>query len=119
MGCIKCGRDTQGDQLFCLDCQEEMLKYPVKPNTYVRIPERRNPSGFRRVPKRRTVNAEEQIRLLKRKVRDLTIGMILCLLIMAGLLYFFLPHIVETHYKPGQNYSVVTATTAATEPTAN
>ena len=115
MGCIKCGRDVQGDTLFCQSCQAEMEKYPVKPNTYVRLPERREPSVFRRVVKRRTVNVDEQIRVLKHRVRDLSIGLVLCLILLAGLMYYITTQVMEPKYKPGQNYSVIGASGTSRE----
>ena len=34
MNCMKCGRETQNEQVFCQDCLQEMEKYIVgKPQT--------------------------------------------------------------------------------------
>ncbi len=112
MNCIKCGRETQAEQAFCLDCQLEMEKYPVKPGTYVKLPERREQPGYRRSMKRRTVNTDEQIRVLKHRVRHLTIGLLLCMVIIAGMLYYISSQLMQAHHKPGQNYSVIPATEA-------
>ncbi len=117
VNCIKCGRETRGEQSFCEDCVLEMEKYPVKPNTYVKLPERRVPPSYRRSIKRRTVNSEEQIRVLKHKVRRLTMGLLLCLVLMAGMMYYIVTHVMQNHYKPGQNYTVIT-TTEETQSTA-
>ena len=40
MQCLRCGRETDGDQVFCFLCESVMVKHPVKPNTVVTIPER-------------------------------------------------------------------------------
>ncbi len=107
MNCIKCGRETQNEQIFCFDCLAEMEKYPVKPGTAVKLPERREPSVFRRNLKRRTVNTDEQIRILKHKVRQLTIVLVLCLTVIAGMLYYIISDTSSAKRKPGQNYNVI------------
>lgn len=38
MSCLRCGRDTEENQVFCRLCLKEMEKYPVKPGTAVQIP---------------------------------------------------------------------------------
>ena len=40
MQCLRCGRETEGDHVFCFLCETVMMKHPVKPNTVVTIPER-------------------------------------------------------------------------------
>ena len=120
MNCMKCGRETTGEQVFCDVCLATMAKYPVKPGIAVKLPQRRDPSAHRRNAKRRTINPEEQIRTLKKRVRTLTLLLILCLAAIAFLLKPALAHMLEGHYKPGQNYSVIedptTETTSETTP---
>ena len=41
MGCMKCGRDVQEGQIFCVSCLETMEKYPVKINAPVNLPSRK------------------------------------------------------------------------------
>ena len=117
MNCLKCGRETVSEQVFCEDCLAEMEKYPVKPGTAVKLPERREPSAFRRTVKRRTVPLEEQVKILKSRLYRLLI----VLLLSFGVIFLMIPsvveHLMEDHYKPGQNYNVVVATTSPTETT--
>ena len=40
MQCLRCGRETENEQVFCFTCEALMAKHPVKPNTVVTIPER-------------------------------------------------------------------------------
>ena len=40
MGCMKCGRDVDPDQVFCDQCREVMARYPVKPGIVVQLPHR-------------------------------------------------------------------------------
>lgn len=117
MNCLKCGRETGGEQVFCEDCLLEMAKYPVKPGTAVKLPERREPAPFRRALKRRTVSPEEQVKILRKRNRHLILALLISLITIALLIYPALCHLVEDHYKPGQNYSVVTTATESTIPT--
>ena len=67
MYCLRCGRETEEEQAFCLECQKEMAKYPVDPNAVVQLPPRKQAAPKK--PVKRRVTPEEQIRLLKRRVR--------------------------------------------------
>ena len=40
MQCLRCGRETEDERVFCFLCESIMVKQPVKPNTVVTIPER-------------------------------------------------------------------------------
>lgn len=110
MNCMKCGRETDSEQIFCESCLLQMEKYPVKPGTAVKLPERRETTAFRRAPKRRTVNLEEQVKVLKRRVLRLTVILILAVALILLMAPLTIQHLLEDRYKPGQNYSVVTET---------
>lgn len=117
MNCLKCGRETVSEQVFCEDCLRGMEKYPVKPGTAVKLPERREPSSFRRTVKRRTVPLEEQVRILKDRVFRLFIVLLLSFGIILMMIPSVVEHLMENRHKLGQNYSVVVSTTAPTETT--
>lgn len=40
MTCLRCGRKTDENQIFCQECLEVMEKQPVKPDTPIQIPNR-------------------------------------------------------------------------------
>ena len=40
MQCLRCGRETENEQVFCFACEALMAKHPVKPNTVITLPER-------------------------------------------------------------------------------
>ena len=115
MNCLKCGRETVSEQVFCEDCLLLMEKYPVKPDTAVKLRERREVSAFRRPKKRRTVNAEEQVKILKGQLFRLTIVLMISFAVILLMIPPTLAHIMEDHHKVGQNYSVIVSTTAADE----
>ena len=107
MNCLKCGRETAAEQIFCQDCLLEMEKYPVKPGTVVQLPHRRETPVLRR-SKRRILSSEEHIRQLQKRVRILAAMLFLCVLLIVALLIPALEHLTEVHYLPGQNYSSMT-----------
>jgi len=69
MFCMKCGRETAADQVFCDGCLQVMKQYPVKPGTAVQLPKRveaKQPS-----PRKKLLSSKEQLRLLRRKNKRL------------------------------------------------
>ena len=117
MGCMKCGRDTLEDQVFCETCREDMKKHPIKPNIVVQLPQRKPASGIKRPApaRRRPLTHEEQIRKLRGRNRGLVALWLITLALLIAMaypavMYFF----GETIVLPGQNYtSVVTTETEA------
>lgn len=109
---MKCGRETVSEQVFCPDCLAEMEKYPVRPGTVVQLPSRKAPSVLKKQPsKKRTVPLDEQVRILKRNCRKLTILLVLVTILAVLLSVPAVKHLCEDHYKIGQNYTTVTPTT--------
>lgn len=117
MACLKCGRDTEAGQVFCETCLEIMEYYPVKPGTTVQLPKRPlNPP--RKAVKRRAPSPEDQIRVLKQRVRILAVCLLVALLIAGLLAVPAYEHLFVQHFRPGQNYStVVSPTTTVTSTT--
>ena len=107
MGCLKCGRDTISDQVFCVDCQVEMQKYPVLPGTQLILPERKAVSPVKKQPKKRTIPPEEQVRILKKRCRKLMILLLIVTAIAAALAVPAVKHLTEDNHKIGQNYTTV------------
>lgn len=115
MACMKCGRETSADQIFCQDCLLDMERYPVKPGTAVLLPIHRESSVTRKAPKRRAPSAEDQVKWLKKRVRLLTILLLLCVLLIVCLAFPAAQHLMEDRVRPGQNYSSIVTTTAPAE----
>ena len=112
MNCMKCGRETRGEDVFCQDCLTEMKKYPVDPGTVVLLPRRKDPSA-KKALKRHTPPPEELIDILR---RQRAILLFLLLVSLAAILTMFEPtmhYIRDEHYEIGQNYSTVTPNTPA------
>ena len=112
MGCMKCGRDISSGQVFCDGCLEEMEKYPVKPGTVVRLPQRKSvPAAKKSNSRRRTqISPEEQVKNLKRILRNMVALVIILSLLLGAAGYFAVIHLLECDIVrlPGQNYSSVT-----------
>ena len=110
MNCMKCGRETTDEQIFCDLCLEEMEKYPVRPGTVILLPRRREDAARKAVVRKKAPpSPEEQVKVLKKQTRRLaaTILVLLALLGVTG--YFAVVHLLEseTVFLPGQNYSTI------------
>ena len=103
MYCLKCGRETDEEQAFCLDCQKEMAKYPVDPNAVVTIPVRKQAPP--RKPVKRKTPPEDQIRELKRRVRLYACLFAVALVAAICLSIPFIRDIGKEKFQIGQNYS--------------
>ena len=113
MLCMKCGREIEEGQVFCLECQRVMAKYPVKPGTVVQLPNRRETVAVRKTfTRRKTLSPEEQIRRLKRTLRLVVALWLITLLLFCVALIPAISYITgQEHFLPGQNYSVIETTT--------
>jgi len=110
MNCMKCGRETADDQVFCELCLKEMESSPVKPGTVVLIPSRQE-EEIRKNPHRRKPlpTPSEQIIRLKKKLLWTRIALAL-LLLLCGLLCFAVGRVAiewDAGNIMGQNYSTV------------
>lgn len=110
MSCLKCGRNTQANEVFCNSCLQEMEKYPVRPDIEVKLPERKAISSQKKQTKKRSVAPEEQIKVLKKRCRTLFLLLIFFILLATALAFPAVEHLMEDNFKIGQNYSTVTGT---------
>ena len=113
MNCMRCGRETVDNDVFCSECLADMDKYPVRPGTMVHLPHRREEPVVKKAHGRRkpVLSPEEQVKRLKLHIRRQRIVLLIStlLLVIAG--YFTVVHILEQDidFLPGQNYSSVTS----------
>ena len=113
MGCMKCGRDISENQVFCDSCLEVMARYPVKPETAVQLPHRKDPSVPKKAHTRRRQppTPEEQIRVLKKRVRRWLLLWLVTLILFIAALHPALKYLLgDTIRLPGQNYSTFSDT---------
>lgn len=111
MYCMKCGRETKENHVFCSDCLESMAAYPVKPGTPVLLPNRPASTVARKSASRRKgPTAEERLAKLRRTVWWLALSMILviaALFVTASILVHML-RAQDAKNVIGQNYSTLT-----------
>ena len=115
MNCLRCGRETTDQQVFCDQCLKRMESDPVKPGTPVYIPVRKaapEPKKSRRHPKHART-PEEQLSALHRAVRRLWITV--CVLVLLLGLSIASIQYLWTHKPPkfniGQNFQTAEETT--------
>lgn len=114
MHCLKCGRETDEGQVFCQECLLDMGKHPVDPNEVVLLPQRPAAPAAKKPARRRTITPEERIIHLKRRIRLLTVLLLLVTLAASALAYPTIQYFRRYRLRPGQNYtSIVTATAPA------
>lgn len=107
MRCMKCGRETEENQVFCKGCLADMERSPVKAGTPVMIPKR--PERQRSVPVKKE-NPEELLAKLNKKLRTLRIAVIVlfvALCLSVGLLFYHFYTTDHSGFGIGQNYSTL------------
>lgn len=110
MACLKCGRKTNSEQVFCDGCLQIMDEHPVKAGTPVLLPNPKNTGAAKKAAHRkRTLSPEEQIVHLRKALRR----MYLCvavLIVVLGMATALLVHEVLENAAPtiGQNYTIDT-----------
>ena len=110
MNCMKCGRETDAENVFCQSCLLEMEKYPVQPGTVVLLPRRREAAVIKKPQKRHIPTAEEQIKHLRKWLMILTL---LLAAAVTAIVWMFNPtmhYVMDQHFEIGQNYSTVIPT---------
>lgn len=109
MACLKCGKKTKDEQVFCPACMTVMEAHPVKKDVHLQLPNRKERALPKRTGhKRRALSPEEQLSLLKkRQTRLIAVIVLLALLLSAavGLLIFTLTAPEDLELEWGINYS--------------
>ena len=116
MNCMKCGRETGSDAVFCADCLDHMERHPVPPNTLVYVPTEKDrvSSVKKNVSLRPVPSSEDQIRKLNRKLHAMSLLFALAL----GATIFFAILSLDTLRQLnvtsliGKNYTAVVSTGA-------
>ena len=117
MNCMKCGRETGPDAAFCDACLEEMATRPVNPAAVVLLPEQVKYTPKKASPKKPQLTADELITVLRRKVRNLRILVLILILLLGGVATIARIALTELDFQRllGQNYSTIQQTEAPAE----
>ena len=118
MNCMKCGRETQEENVFCQSCLLVMDRYPIQPGTVVLLPRHRETSVNKKNIKKRTLSAEEKNYKLRKIVKVLSILLTIAVIAIVLMIKPTFHYVMEDHFEIGQNYSSViqSETTAAKSP---
>lgn len=109
MACLKCGRETIDNQVFCDRCLETMATQPVKPDAAVYLPHRKEiPPSKKGNRRRKQMTEQEQIAALRHRIQNLwttILVMVLLIALLCGAGFYHLQQ--DQRPLPGQNYSTV------------
>ena len=85
MNCLRCARETSGQQVFCDACLDDMARHPGKSDTPIYLPVRKvsvAPKNKRRHRRERT--AEEIVPILRKRIRVLTALVVILAMMLAA-----------------------------------
>ena len=109
MYCLKCGKETREEAVFCDACLAVMDRFPVKPGTPVQLPIRPAAPVKKAAPRKRAPTPEERLLRLRRLVKWLALALVSTLLALA-LTVSLLVHTVSQAREEdeiGKNYNTV------------
>ena len=110
MNCMKCGREIPAGHVFCEHCLEIMQKYPVKPDTAIQLPRKREEIAAKKTNgRKRQLSPEEQVLLWRKKYRRLMACLLILVLLLAvaGAAIFKLMPGDQVPLPPvGRNYTI-------------
>ena len=109
MYCMKCGKETKDNHVFCNSCLSVMAQYPVRPDIRVQLPHRAPPAEKKPAAKRKVLSPEEQISRLRNAVKRLALALV-CVLILLGFSISLLLHRADWQQQEetiGKNYNTV------------
>lgn len=106
MNCMKCGREIPAGQVFCDRCLEVMAQYPVKPDTAIHLPHRREQVVTKKT--RRPASPEEQVIQWRKRCRGLLACLLVALLLLvaAGVAILQLMPEDQVPMPVGRNYTI-------------
>lgn len=69
MYCLRCGKETADNKVFCKSCLESMEEYPVKPGQPIVLPSRPAVQPTKKSRKSKPMNNEELLDSLRSQLR--------------------------------------------------
>lgn len=112
MYCIKCGKETKNEQVFCDACLVVMEQFPVKPGTPVHLHPRPASTSSKAASRKRIFSAEEKIQRMRGAIKGLVLAL-LCMVLALGLTISLLVHTASLYQEAqsiGKNYNTVSNT---------
>lgn len=114
MHCLKCGKETGEQDVFCSHCLEVMDQYPVKPGTAIVLPHREAEAAEKKQPRHRELSIKDLLQNQKRTIRWLLVtvcALLVALLFVSGMLLRILQE-KDPSQEIGKNYTTTTSTGA-------
>lgn len=111
MSCMKCGRDIEEGQVFCEACLADMAKYPVKPNTAIQLPHRKDGPTPKKAHTRRRQppKPEEKVEAMKKWLRFMLAMWLITLFLLIAAMFPTVEYFLGNSFRhTGQNYNTVT-----------
>ena len=102
MYCIKCGKDTKSECIFCDSCLDSMEKYPVKPGTPISLPVRQPLAPIKKTQTRRKLELEEKVLHQKRSIR-LWVLILFLTTVLLGLSIYLIIWLLQGNALPFQH----------------
>ena len=84
MACLKCGKKTKDEHVFCPACLTAMEAYPVKQELHVHLPLRKERELPKRTRKRRILSDDEQLAVLKKRQRRMIAAIVLLVMLLGA-----------------------------------
>ena len=116
MNCMKCGRETKQDAVFCRECLEHMERHPIPEHMLVYVPTDKDRAAAVRksAEAHPVISPEDEVKRLHRKVEILRL---LVILFMGATLFFGILsaetlHELKLSNLIGKNYTTVVSTGA-------
>ena len=117
VNCMKCGRETKDDDVFCLECLDHMERHPVAENMLVYVPTAKDRAAAEKklTVTHPVISEEDQVKRLHRKVEILRLLVILFVgaSLFFGILSMETLHELKLSNLIGKNYTTIIATEAA------
>ena len=112
VNCMKCGRETKADAVFCEDCLDHMERHPVPANTLVYVPSEKDRAAVKKqITVSPMITPDDQVKRLTRKVH--TLGLLLALALGAAIFFGLLSadalHELSVSDFIGKNYTSITS----------
>jgi len=109
MYCMRCGKETGDNQVFCTTCLATMQEHPVNPGTAVLLPNRTAPEEKKAAPKKRPLTQKQLILRFRKATKWLSIALASTLLLLSFTVAL-LVHTLEEQNNSGdigKNYNTV------------
>jgi len=114
MTCMRCGRETTENHVFCDNCQQNMAQYPVKPGTAIHLPHRPVVAPTKKqAHRRRPLSPEEQVIHLRKMLKRMWVFLALLTLVLCMATAMLVHEILHPEdLMIGRNYTIETTSQA-------